>query len=138
MSNDAHAHDHNHDQDHGHKHGGAAYDYGVAMHGQAPGGHNHADRGGPLGWLLNTFAHSHNVHAQIDDALETNELGIRALKLSLLGLSLTAIFQVVIVLFSGSTALLADTIHNFGDATTSLPLWLAFALQRRGRNRSFT
>ncbi len=91
-----------------------------------------------MGWLQHTFAHSHDVHEKVDDALETSERGIRALKLSLVGLGLTALFQVVIVLFSGSTALLADTIHNFGDAATSVPLWIAFALVRRGQTRRFT
>ena len=107
-----------HDHDHGH-------------------GHGHAPGGGLLGWLRHTFAHSHDTAEKVDAALATNERGIWALKVSLLGLGATAIFQVVIVLLSGSTALLADTIHNFGDAATSLPLWLAFALQRRGRTRLF-
>lgn len=70
--------------------------------------------------------------------MATNERGIWALKVSLVGLGATALFQVVIVVLSGSTALLADTIHNFGDAATAIPLWIAFALQRRARNRRFT
>ncbi|MDP9369887.1 MAG: cation diffusion facilitator family transporter, partial [Chloroflexota bacterium] len=70
--------------------------------------------------------------------MATNEHGIWALKVSLLGLGATALFQVVIVLLSGSTALLADTIHNFGDAGTAIPLWIAFALQRRVQDRRFT
>ncbi|MGI8476302.1 MAG: cation diffusion facilitator family transporter [Thermomicrobiales bacterium] len=70
--------------------------------------------------------------------METNDRGIRALKISLVGLGATAIFQVIIVLISGSTALLADTIHNFGDAATSIPLWIAFSLQRRGATKRFT
>jgi cation diffusion facilitator family transporter len=88
--------------------------------------------------LQHTFAHSHDVHEKVEDAMATHERGIWALKISLLGLSLTALFQVVIVLLSGSTALLADTIHNFGDAATSIPLWIAFTLVRRGQNRRFT
>ena len=96
-------------------------------------GHDHEHGTGVLGWLQHTFAHSHDVHEKVDEAMETNERGIWALKISLLGLGATAIFQVVIVLLSGSTALLADTIHNFGDAATAMPLWIAFALQRRGR-----
>src|ERR671913_2502313 len=100
--------------------------------------HSHAHRAGVLGWLRHTFAHSHDVHEKVDDALESNERGIWALKISLAGLGATALFQVVIVFFSGSSALLADTIHNFGDAATSIPLWIAFALQRRSRSRSFT
>jgi cation diffusion facilitator family transporter len=100
--------------------------------------HDHEHRNGLLGWIEGTLFHSHAPHTRIDDALETNERGIWALKVSLLGLGVTALFQVVIVALSGSTALLADTIHNFGDAATSIPLWIAFALQRRGSNRRFT
>ncbi|MGH2614428.1 MAG: cation diffusion facilitator family transporter, partial [Thermomicrobiales bacterium] len=93
---------------------------------------------GIVDWLRHTFAHSHDVHEKVDDAMATNERGIWALKVSLLGLGATALFQVVVVWLSGSAALLADTIHNFGDAATSIPLWIAFALQRRGQNRRFT
>ena len=50
----------------------------------------------------------------------------------------TALLQVVIVAFTGSVALLADTIHNFGDALTAIPLWAAFALSRRPPTRRFT
>ena len=50
----------------------------------------------------------------------------------------TAVMQVVIVVFTGSVALLADTIHNFGDAATALPLWAAFTLARRQPTRRFT
>src|SRR5918994_373375 len=117
--NPDHAHDHNQDHEHDHA-------------------HDHEHRPGILGWLKHTFAHSHDVHEKVDTALETNERGIWALKLSLAGLGATALFQVIIVFFSGSTALLADTIHNFGDAVTAIPLWLAFALQRRERSRRFT
>src|SRR5215217_2423770 len=98
----------------------------------------HSHRGGVLGWLQHTFAHSHDVHEKVDDAMETNDRGIWALKISLIVLGATALLQVVIVLLSGSTALLADTIHNFGDAATSVPLWIAFALQRRNASRRFT
>ncbi|MDQ3167166.1 MAG: cation diffusion facilitator family transporter [Chloroflexota bacterium] len=70
--------------------------------------------------------------------MATSERGIWALKVSLVGLGATALFQVVIVALSGSTSLLADTIHNFGDAATSVPLWIAFSLQRRARSRRFT
>lgn len=80
---------------------------------------------------------SHEHHGGQDEALETEE-GIRALKISLAALLATALFQAVIVAFSGSVALLADTIHNFSDALTALPLWVAFALSRRAANRSYT
>lgn len=61
-----------------------------------------------------------------------------AIKWSLLGLLATAILQVVVVMFSGSVALLADTIHNFGDGLTAVPLWIAFMLARRRPNKQFT
>jgi len=115
-----------HEQDH--DHGGGAHDDD----------HDHEHRPGILGWLQHTFAHSHDVHEKVDDAMETHERGIWALKVSLVVLGLTALFQVVIVWISGSTALLADTIHNFGDAATAIPLWIAFALIRRGQTRRFT
>ncbi len=70
--------------------------------------------------------------------MESSARGTWALKISLVGLGVTALLQVAIVLLSGSVALLADTIHNFGDAATSVPLWIAFVLVRRGANRRFT
>ena len=82
--------------------------------------------------------HSHDASDSVDDALESNEVGIRALKISLVALMVTAILQAVVVALSGSVALLADTIHNFGDALTAVPLWIAFVLARRSANRSYT
>ena len=57
---------------------------------------------------------------------------------SLLVLALTAIAQIVIVVISGSVALAADTIHNFSDALTALPLWIAFALGTKAATRRYT
>jgi cation diffusion facilitator family transporter len=74
----------------------------------------------------------------VDDALQASADGIRALKLSLVGLAATAILQLVVVLMSSSVALLADTIHNFGDALTALPLGVAFVLGRRAATRRYT
>jgi cation diffusion facilitator family transporter len=54
------------------------------------------------------------------------------------GLMATALLQLVVVLLSGSVALLSDTIHNFGDAATAIPLGIAFALTRLGVSRRFT
>lgn len=87
---------------------------------------------------LNPFGHSHESSDSVDDALESSEAGIRALKISLMALMATALFQVVIVVVSGSVALLADTIHNFSDALTAVPLWIAFALSRRASTRAYT
>jgi cation diffusion facilitator family transporter len=91
-----------------------------------------------LGWFGGAFGHSHFVAERVDETKESNERGIWALKISLVGLGLTAMFQVVIAVLSGSVGLLADTIHNFADAGTSLPLWVAFGLAKRGPSRRFT
>src|SRR5262249_55591819 len=71
------------------------------------------------------------THGPVDPSILTTQRGIWAIKWSFVGLFATAVFQVVIVLLSGSVALLADTIHNFGDAVTAIPLWVAFTLERR-------
>ncbi len=76
--------------------------------------------------------HDHGV-----DVLRTSARGIRAIEVSLAGLAATAVIQVVIVVASGSVALLADTIHNFTDALTAIPLWIAFRLARRAPNRRY-
>jgi cation diffusion facilitator family transporter len=85
------------------------------------------------------YHHPHNhTHGTIDPALLSTERGIWAVKWSLIGLASTAVFQAVIVFFSGSVALLADTIHNIADAGTAIPLWIAFTLARREPSRRFT
>lgn len=130
-----HNHPHNdHDQgEHGHAHD----EQNHSEH-----GHDHERASGPLGWLRELLpfghGHSHAPEAKIDSALEGSERGIWALKVSLVGLGITALFQVVIVLISGSVALFADTVHNFSDALTAVPLWIAFALSRRAASRRYT
>lgn len=81
--------------------------------------------------------HNH-THGAVDPLLLTTRRGIWAVKWSFLGMAATALFQIVIVVLSGSVALLADTIHNFGDATTAIPLWIAFRLAQRKATRRFT
>jgi cation diffusion facilitator family transporter len=107
-------------------------------HDHAHSDHDHAHGGGLSGWLgglLHTHSHT---SSRTDRALESSERGIWALKISLGGLLATAIFQVVIVAISGSTALLADTIHNFADALTAVPLWIAFVVGRRPPTKRYT
>jgi cation diffusion facilitator family transporter len=72
-----------------------------------------------------------------DAAIEGSDAGIRAVKLSLIGLAATAVAQAAIVLVSGSVALLADTVHNLTDALTAVPLWIAFAIGRRPPTRRY-
>ena len=82
--------------------------------------------------------HSHDVADSFDAALESSARGIRAVRISLVGLGATAVLQLVVVAVSGSVALLADTIHNFSDALTAIPLWIAFVIGRRAATRRYT
>lgn len=79
-----------------------------------------------------------HTHGVIDPSIITSKRGIWAIKWSLIGLMATAILQVVIVYYSGSVALLADTIHNVGDALTAVPLWLAFRMSTWKPTKRFT
>lgn len=83
--------------------------------------------------------HSHQ-HGELasDQALMDNEEGIRTVWLALAALTLTAILQIIIVAWSGSIALFADTVHNIGDGLNSVPLLIAFYLARRLPTRRYT
>ena len=125
---DGHGHARPHEE-HGHPH----------EHGQShgPGGHSHPT--GVRGFFYGLFVpHTHDAADSIDDALEASTHGVRALKISLFLLLGTTVLQLLIFLISGSVALLADTIHNFYDALTALPLWIAFILGRRVASRRYT
>jgi cation diffusion facilitator family transporter len=106
------------------------------------GGHQHEEhQHDSAGWgRLRSFLrpHSHDAADSVDAALEGSTEGIRAVKLSLVGLGVTAVLQAAVAVTSGSVALLADTIHNVADALTALPLWVAFVLARRAPTRRFT
>jgi cation diffusion facilitator family transporter len=84
-----------------------------------------------------TSEHGH-THGIVDPTITTTARGIWAIKWSFLILAITALLQLFVVLISGSVALLADTIHNIGDAATAIPLWIAFLLARRKPSRRFT
>jgi len=122
-----HGHDHTAHAG-GHRHGDDGLDV-----------HQHEHAGGVKGFFLSIFRpHSHDAADSVDTALESSAKGIRAVKISLAGLGVTAIAQLVVVLITGSVALLADTIHNFSDALTAIPLWIAFVLGRRAATRRYT
>ncbi|MDQ1620158.1 MAG: hypothetical protein QOE19_2727 [Actinomycetota bacterium] len=105
----------------------------------AHGEHAHEHASGPLARLRELVApHSHDASVAMDSELETSKRGMRALLLSFGALLLTALVQVVIVVLSGSVALLVDTIHNFADALTALPIAIAFTLGRRAATRRYT
>src|SRR5215204_2729209 len=82
--------------------------------------------------------HSHDTADQVDSALEASRDGMRCLAWSFAALMVTALLQVGVVLVSGSVALLGDTLHNFADALTAVPLAIAFTLGRRAATRRFT
>lgn len=95
-----------HENEHGEHH------HGEGHHGD----HHHGD------------GHGHS-HGLVDESIKRSREGIRAVSLSLAVLGLAAIAQTVIFVASGSIALLADLIHNYGDALTAVPLGIAFALR---------
>ncbi|MCA9907140.1 MAG: cation transporter [Anaerolineae bacterium] len=113
----AHPHDHDHPQ-----HSGLISAVGAALH--LPGfGHDH----------------DHSLAALASDStLHDNQLAIRTVWIALLVLGITTVLQVVIYVASGSVALLADTVHNLGDALNSVPLLVAFYLARRTATRRYT
>jgi len=81
--------------------------------------------------------HGH-THGIVDPSIASSDRGLWALKWSFIGLMATAVIQTAVVILSGSAALLADTVHNFGDAATAIPLGVAFWLARRGATPRFT
>ncbi len=94
-----HQHGHEHDSDHGH----------------------HSDHG-------HEHAHGHS-HGLVDESIKRSRDGVRAVALALAILAVTATTQALVFALSGSLALLADLIHNGGDALTAIPLGIAFALR---------
>jgi cation diffusion facilitator family transporter len=121
----------------GHEHGGAG-------HGSDH-DHGHGNYHGSSVWsrVRHSFsevfgAHSHDSTDQVDEALEADTDGRRALLLSLLILAVTAGIQAGVVVLSGSVALLGDTLHNVADALTAVPLLIAFRLARRPATKRYT
>ena len=114
-----HDNEHDHEHDHDHEHGAGL---GAAWH--------------RIRHLVTP--HSHDSADKVDAALSASADGIRALWRSLLILGVAAVLQGLVVLWSGSVALLGDTLHNFADALTAVPLGIAFVLGRRPANRRYT
>ena len=121
---DEHTGDHEHDHKPGHGHGH---------------GHDHEVASGPWAKVTHFFRpHSHGTADKVDAALESSAEGMRALWISLGVLAATTVIQAVVVAFSGSVALLGDTLHNAADALTAVPLGIAFLLGRRPPTRRYT
>jgi len=152
---DEHEHGHVHDEHDDHEHVHDEHDdheHGHDEHDDHAHGHDHHDHAHPhdhahdTGWVgrirhaLSDLVggHSHDAADQVDQALEANAAGRRALWISLAGLAVTALLQAVVVAFTGSVALLGDTLHNVADAVTAVPLLIAFWLARRPANDRYT
>ena len=106
-------------------------------------GHGHGHQPGAasgLGsWIRSLVTpHSHDPADSVDHALESSTQGLHAVRVSLLVLLVTAGGQAALVAMTGSVALLADTIHNFSDALTAVPLWVAFVIGRRPPDSRYT
>lgn len=143
---DAHSHSDHHHPHHGddthHSHNGHGHPHEDHGH---PHDHGHGHDHGKSRWsgikhgLSELFGtHSHDPAESLDSALESNRRGVRALVISFTGLMVTAVVQAAIVFLTGSVALIADTIHNFSDALTAVPLFIAFRLGRRPATRRYT
>lgn len=156
-----HHHGHAHDGEHPHRHPQSAHpshrhphsaqpphsrphhtapSHEHPHHTHAPHAHPHSPTGTGLRHRLTHILkpHSHETADKLDSALESSARGMRALWVSLAVLGVTALAQAVVVVASGSVALLGDTVHNTADALTAVPLGIAFVLGRRAATRRFT
>jgi cation diffusion facilitator family transporter len=98
--------------------------------------HHHPHRGPHTHGDEDHHHHDHgHSHGLIDPSIKRSRAGLRAVGLSLAVLGLTALAQVAIYVLTGSVALLADLIHNFGDAATAIPLGIAFLLRSESAER---
>jgi cation diffusion facilitator family transporter len=110
-----------------------AHSHGVHVHSHPhTGPHRHLRhplRSRPI-VTMRRAEHGH-THGLIDDSIKRSRTGLRAVALSLVVLGAAAGVQAAIYVATGSVALLADLIHNFGDALTAVPLGAAFLLRSR-------
>jgi len=113
---------------HDHPHDGAPHDHKAEGH-PHPHPHDHDSHGAAEG-------HGH-THGAVDASILTSERGIWAIRWSFVVLFFTALIQIYVYYRSRSVGLLADTIHNFSDAATAVPLWIAFTLARRRPSKRF-
>jgi cation diffusion facilitator family transporter len=120
-----------------HPHGHEAHDHAHDDHAHHE--HEHEHGGGLRARLRELVApHSHDAADSVDHELESSERGMRALLVGLLVLGTTAALQALVFLWTGSIALLGDTLHNVADALTAIPLAIAFSVGRRPPNRRYT
>lgn len=86
---------------------------------------------------LDSHQHEHgHTHGLIDESIKRSKEGLRAVAISLAILGAAAIAQLLVYVASGSIALLADLIHNIGDAATAIPVGIAFLLRSARAERN--
>jgi cation diffusion facilitator family transporter len=136
----AHGHPaHGHPAHGAHDHGHDTHDHGTHDHAAHGHGHGRTVLSRARHAVSEVFGgHSHDAADQVDEALEADAAGRRALLISLAGLGLTAVIQAAVVVLSGSVALLGDTLHNVADALTAVPLLIAFRLAHRPPTKRYT
>jgi divalent metal cation (Fe/Co/Zn/Cd) transporter len=122
---------------HSHPHEGPHRHVGLLLRSQSVAEHNSQGHDHSARDHHNAHAHAEHghSHALVHASIKRSRQGILAVSLSLAVLALTAIAQTVVFLAGGSIALLADLIHNFGDALTAVPLGIAFALRSQVAER---
>jgi cation diffusion facilitator family transporter len=101
-------------------------------HHHGEGGHDHHDhphRGRGRRLDSRRGGHHGHSHVLVDPSIVRSRDGVRVVAISLAVLTIAAIGQTVVFALSGSVALLADLIHNYGDGLTALPLGAAFVLR---------
>jgi cation diffusion facilitator family transporter len=113
---------------------GNRHRHGSTIHSHPHNGPHTHDRGHGAEGHHHHHGHGHS-HGLIDPSIKRSREGLRAVGLSLAVLGLTALAQVAIYVATGSVALLADLIHNFGDAATAIPLGIAFMLRSERAER---
>jgi cation diffusion facilitator family transporter len=107
---------------------GDLHRHGLRVHDHPHSGPHTHDRERPRRSRRGDHPHDHS-HGLVDDSIKRSREGLRAVGLSLAVLGLAALAQTAIFVATGSIALLADLIHNFGDAATAIPLGIAFVLR---------
>jgi cation diffusion facilitator family transporter len=100
--------------------GGSRHRHGRVVHEHPHDGPHHHDHG---------HEHHGHSHGLVDESIKRSRDGVRAVLVSLAVLGIAAAIQAAIFVASGSVALLADLIHNFGDALTAVPLGIAFVMR---------
>lgn len=136
-----HAHPHEDDHgDHAHPHEDHGHDHGDHGHGHDHGEHgDHVHGTGVWAQIKHAITpHSHDAIDKIQTSEEARADGIRTAWIGLAGMISVALVQIVIVMFSGSIGLLADTVHSFGHAVTTIPLVIAFKLGARKATQRYS